>query len=239
MKNELYHHGVKGQSWGTRHGPPYPLDSRTTAKKYLQKELKAVNKDINSMLNTNILDNSKSVRWNARKINKFIKSFEKASAYEYCTSKRLEKIMDMPIKQVSKLSKNPTSGRKKEGYDSKESSKTLSNALNKIKNDFDKSGMSYNKSTLIMRKVNSHIEFERNTLRQAVIALAAGATAGLGVLTMGPIGVTAGYGAGIGGSMASQYLSNKDPILNELHRFSDKNGYTNNINRLSSRKHKK
>lgn len=23
---ELYHHGVEGQSWGKRHGPPYPLD---------------------------------------------------------------------------------------------------------------------------------------------------------------------------------------------------------------------
>lgn len=25
MTNELYHHGVKGQSWGKRNGPPYPL----------------------------------------------------------------------------------------------------------------------------------------------------------------------------------------------------------------------
>lgn len=25
--DELYHHGVKGQKWGERHGPPYPLDS--------------------------------------------------------------------------------------------------------------------------------------------------------------------------------------------------------------------
>lgn len=24
--DELYHHGVEGQSWGKRHGPPYPLD---------------------------------------------------------------------------------------------------------------------------------------------------------------------------------------------------------------------
>lgn len=23
---ELYHHGVKGQKWGVRNGPPYPLD---------------------------------------------------------------------------------------------------------------------------------------------------------------------------------------------------------------------
>ena len=23
--NELYHHGVSGQKWGVRNGPPYPL----------------------------------------------------------------------------------------------------------------------------------------------------------------------------------------------------------------------
>lgn len=27
-KDELYHHGVKGQKWGDRNGPPYPLSSR-------------------------------------------------------------------------------------------------------------------------------------------------------------------------------------------------------------------
>lgn len=26
--NELYHHGIKGQRWGVRNGPPYPLSSK-------------------------------------------------------------------------------------------------------------------------------------------------------------------------------------------------------------------
>ncbi len=25
-QDELYHHGVKGQKWGVKNGPPYPLD---------------------------------------------------------------------------------------------------------------------------------------------------------------------------------------------------------------------
>ena len=29
--SELYHHGIKGQEWGDRNGPPYPLDSQTSA----------------------------------------------------------------------------------------------------------------------------------------------------------------------------------------------------------------
>lgn len=28
MNNELYHHGILGQHWGKRNGPPYPLDAR-------------------------------------------------------------------------------------------------------------------------------------------------------------------------------------------------------------------
>lgn len=30
--NSLEHHGVEGQKWGKRHGPPYPLDSESKAK---------------------------------------------------------------------------------------------------------------------------------------------------------------------------------------------------------------
>ena len=29
--DELYHHGIKGQRWGVRNGPPYPLNAQTHA----------------------------------------------------------------------------------------------------------------------------------------------------------------------------------------------------------------
>lgn len=31
-KNELYHHGIQGQKWGKRNGPPYPLKPEVSQK---------------------------------------------------------------------------------------------------------------------------------------------------------------------------------------------------------------
>lgn len=48
--NELYHHGVKGMSWGVRNGPPYPIGSGATTVKHT-KDIKAVNSIFDSMSN--------------------------------------------------------------------------------------------------------------------------------------------------------------------------------------------
>ena len=41
--NYLMHHGVDGQKWGVKHGPPYPLDDSTsTGKKLVKRESKRV-----------------------------------------------------------------------------------------------------------------------------------------------------------------------------------------------------
>ena len=47
---ELYHHGINGQKWGKRNGPPYPLGkskmsyAERQAVKYKKKELKKIDK---------------------------------------------------------------------------------------------------------------------------------------------------------------------------------------------------
>lgn len=44
--NELYHHGVKGQEWGVRNGPPYPLNATGKA---LLKQQKLMQKQKDAM----------------------------------------------------------------------------------------------------------------------------------------------------------------------------------------------
>lgn len=38
IPSELFHHGIKGQNWGVRNGPPYPLGSKISTGKRLKKE---------------------------------------------------------------------------------------------------------------------------------------------------------------------------------------------------------
>ena len=39
MKNELFHHGVKGQKWGVKNGPPYPLTRITKGSEEASNEI--------------------------------------------------------------------------------------------------------------------------------------------------------------------------------------------------------
>lgn len=54
VENELYHHGRKGQKWGKRNGPPYPLeegDFSAEEKKHLDKYRNNVKKELNNRIN--------------------------------------------------------------------------------------------------------------------------------------------------------------------------------------------
>ena len=44
MKNYLAHHGVAGQKWGQRHGPPYPLNPNASKQASLKAKSKSKNK---------------------------------------------------------------------------------------------------------------------------------------------------------------------------------------------------
>ena len=45
-KNDLMHHGIDGQKWGVKHGPPYPLDdSKSTGSRLKTKKKKKLSTD--------------------------------------------------------------------------------------------------------------------------------------------------------------------------------------------------
>lgn len=59
-KYELYHHGIKGQTWGVRNGPPYPL-SRVDHNKVIKRGLIGSNdKQTNDVIDSNYKQHKKA-----------------------------------------------------------------------------------------------------------------------------------------------------------------------------------
>ena len=58
-QNYLSHHGIKGQKWGKKNGPPYPLDSKTAER--VKSKAKVIKRntvyDFQQILQDNYLDN--------------------------------------------------------------------------------------------------------------------------------------------------------------------------------------
>ena len=77
--DELYHHGVKGQKWGVRNGPPYPLDA---SQKLRWRDRREVSNEVGKMMRKNYeitKDNnviSKDVKTNKININAINKQIE-------------------------------------------------------------------------------------------------------------------------------------------------------------------
>ena len=59
--SELYHHGIKGQKWGVRNGPPYPLYSNGRLGRAEQLTSQVLNKyknQYNNLKHVKIADNT-------------------------------------------------------------------------------------------------------------------------------------------------------------------------------------
>lgn len=56
-ENELMHHGIPGQKWGVKHGPPYPLDAKTSRDIRIERK-----QDRDKKYIKNTLENSETLR---------------------------------------------------------------------------------------------------------------------------------------------------------------------------------
>lgn len=99
---ELYHHGVKGQEWGVRNGPPYPLDR----KKEFEKAKKHYNKIFSSPYSYS--KKSKAIQQVANaedlrgQVDELIKANDEIDAIEQKYSKELAKIARPEVLKVAK-----------------------------------------------------------------------------------------------------------------------------------------
>ena len=65
--NELCHHGIKGQKWGKRNGPPYPLDAKGQLR-----NIKSLNDELNKwkygvIIDGKVVTDSSKVDWSKYK----------------------------------------------------------------------------------------------------------------------------------------------------------------------------
>lgn len=113
--DELYHHGIKGQSWGVENGPPYPLNA--AGKKKFRERLKARIKAGTEATKRKISE--------ASRVHKENKAAKKAAKMEEKAAERAEKRQ----KTLDTLSKSPTALYKnRDAYSTKE----LEDALKRI-----------------------------------------------------------------------------------------------------------
>jgi len=97
-QNELYHHGIDGQRWGVRHGPPYPLD-RADHNKVIEKSEKASKKR-----NTSYNGSRKyAKRMSDKDLNNTIDRLQREETYRRLVSK--EKMEKKAAKAAKKATK--------------------------------------------------------------------------------------------------------------------------------------
>lgn len=97
---ELYHHGIKGQKWGVRNGPPYPLDSDKSAGKRLKKDKEQLNKDISE--SARIISNKEAYYYKEFTNTDFYKKMRKEQDQLF-TKEQKEKIDKLELKILDLL----------------------------------------------------------------------------------------------------------------------------------------
>ena len=93
MYNELYHHGILGQKWGQKNGPPYPLSggsfSRSEAEKIYEERKKKKNSIYNKKHFDKVIEKGKNISTLSYDENRtkdadmFFAAYDKTDKYKY------------------------------------------------------------------------------------------------------------------------------------------------------------
>lgn len=108
-REELYHHGISGQKWGKRNGPPYPLDDddHSAAEKKAAKAEKIEQKR-QKYIKRNLEANEKLSQESKKKEDKNRKKYEKTGKEKFLNKAEYEKNVQAAYKSMEKYIKNMT-----------------------------------------------------------------------------------------------------------------------------------
>lgn len=111
MDNKLYHHGIKGQKWGKRNGPPYPLSGDSVkahsgnARSKSDSELAEANRRLRAEVEYNQYIKQLHVPTTKEKVQKFIATTLSTAAKDITTNavKKIgNQLVDDLVKEMSK-----------------------------------------------------------------------------------------------------------------------------------------
>lgn len=91
IDNELSHHGVEGQKWGVRHGPPYPLNRGTVSASRIHQKTKSISETSNKVETYRSKMIGRYEKTNPSKAEEYRKISNEELAAEYQRRKKVEK----------------------------------------------------------------------------------------------------------------------------------------------------
>ena len=91
IDNELSHHGIKGQRWGVRHGPPYPLNRGARSASRIHRKTKSISGTSNKLETYRSKMIGRYEKTNPSKAEEYRKISNEELAAEYQRRKKVEK----------------------------------------------------------------------------------------------------------------------------------------------------